>query len=419
MKPYPFTPSEVERQHPRLMRLLLVGLIIVLAALAGAAYYRLADKGNEHAIDFFSYWRSGQLVWQGIDPYQVALADQVPGIAPVPGEKVPSDWRAMPANTAPLLLLLAPLSRLPWEPASAVWMAINLCLIVLDGALVVRLFNGNLRSWRAPIIMLAFALLIATRETVEYGQTTLFVFASMLLAMLAGEQHRVVGGLWLGLALSKISLAFPAALFFLYKRWFRGLTIGILVQVAGLALIAVIGETNLIAVGLAYIGIFLFHTDLPGYHLTAGLLQNVGSLAVPIVLTGSIGLWAVVAIWYRSRRSIIEPHRSTAAVTLFIIIMQWNLLTFYHRRYDNAVNILFLALVLFWVNGLYSRFNISGAQRYWTNFVAGLCAVVWIAPLYQVLSTATYVALFDLCSLAALVTTMLLLFRIPQRDEAH
>ena len=403
----------------RVPQWLLVAAIVTLAALAAFLHYRVVSRGGEHAIDFFSFWRSGQVVWQGFDPYQVTLANQPPGIPPLSNENLPADWRAMPSNTAPILLIIAPLARLSWTSAFSLWSLINLGLVVLNGMLVTRLFGNKPLSWRGLVILLVFALLIATREVIEYGQTTLLVFALMLLALLMGQRYPVAGGIWLGLALSKISLAFPAFLFFLYRRWFRGLAISILVQVFGLAVIAVIGKTNPIDVGLEYVRIMLLHSDLPGYHLTSGLLQSVGAFAVPIVLFGSIGLWGLLAFWHHSRHTVAEPYSSAAALVLFVIVMQWNLLTFYHRRYDNAVNILFIALVLLWVNGPRQWFNISGGQRRLVNAVTVLSAIVWIAPLYQVLSAEVYVAVFDLCNLAALATSVWLLFRMPQQDEAH
>jgi hypothetical protein len=413
-KPTPPSPRQA-----RLRQWLRVATLIVMTALTVAAYYRIVSKGSEHAIDFFSFWRSGQVVWQGLDPYQVALADQLPGIPPLSNENVPIDWRAMPANTAPILLLIAPLARLPWAPAFSLWTIINLGVVILNSLLVVRLLGGRLVSMRGLVILPIFALLVATREVVEYGQTTLLIFTFMLLALLMGPRQPVASGIWLGLALSKISLAFPVFLFFLYRRWFRGLAIGILVQVLGLAVMASISKTSPIDIGLEYLRIILLHSDLPGYHLTSGLLQYAGSFAGPIVLLGSIGLWCLLAVWYRSQRPAAAPYRATAALVLFIIVMQWNLLTFYHRRYDHAVNILFIALVLFWADSPRRVFNLSAMQRRFVNGVTLLCTLVWLLPVYQVLSAYAYIALFNLCSLAALATSVWLLFRLVQPDNEH
>ena len=401
----------------RLPQWLIVAILIALAVAAGVAHYHIVTKGADHAIDFYSYWRSGQVIWQGLDPYQVALADQPPGILPLPGEHVLSDWRAIPANTAPVLLLITLLSRLPWEPALALWTMINLGLVLLNGALVVRLFGGKFLSAPGLLLVLVFALFVATREVIETGQTTLLIFAFILMALLMGQRHPVAGGVWLGLALSKISLAFPAFLFFLYKRWFRGLFVSILVQLLGFVLIALIGKTSPLDTALAYLGIMLLHSDLPGYHLTSGILLHVGPFAVPIVLLGSIGLWSLLIIWYRARRPAAEPYRSAAALVLFIIVMQWNLLTFYHRRYDNCLSILFLALVLLWIDGPRRLFQISTRQQRLINTVALISTIVWIVPLYQVIDIDAYKALYNLCSLAALAASVWLLFRMPQHDE--
>ncbi len=413
-----YKPANPGSRPTRLPQWLIAALLISLAVLAIVAHYHIVSKGTDHAIDFYSYYRSGQVIWQGLDPYQVALADQPPGILPLPGDPIPADWRAIPSNTAPVLLLVALLARLPWEPALALWTIVNLGLVLLNGALVVRLFGGKFLSARGLLLVLVFALLVATREVIETGQTTLLIFVFMLMALMMGQRHPVAGGIWLGLALSKISLAFPAALFFLYKRWFRGLFIAIVVQLLGFALMAVIGKTSPFDTGLAYLKIVLLHNDLPGYHLMSGILHNAGQLAVPIVLLGSIGLWGLLAVWFRLRRPAAEPYSSAAALVLFSIIMQWNLLTFYHRRYDNAVNILFIAMVVLWVNSQRRLFRITTLQQRLVNTVALISTVVWIVPLYQVMDADAYKALYNLCSLAALAISVWLLFRIPQHDEA-
>lgn len=412
-------PDSRIRQQARMQRWVIVAGLIALAVLAAVAHYRILSAGTDHAIDFYSYYRSGQVIWQGLDPAQIALANRPPGIPPLPADNIPADWRAIPTNTAPVLLLIAVLARLPWESALALWTSINLGLMLLNGALVVRLFGGKLLSVRGLLLVLVFALLVATREVIQTGQTTLLIFTFMLLALIMAQRHPVAGGIWLGLALSKISLAFPAFLYFLYRRWFRALFFGILVQLLGFALIAFIGQTSPINSGLAYFKIILLHNELPGYHLLSGLLHNAGALAAPIVLFGSIGLWGLLAVWYRARRPSTEPYHSTAALVLFVIIMQWNLLTFYHRRYDHALDILFIGLVHFWTSRPCGLFKLSTWQRRLVNMVTIFSAVVWIVPLYYVLAADTYKALYNLCNLAALVVSLWLLFRIPHHDEHH
>ena len=99
--------------------------------------------------------------------------------------------------------------------------------------------------------------------------------------------------------------------------------------------------------------------------------------------------------------------------------MQWNLLTFYHRRYDHVAEILFLALVILWANRGIGKFNLSAKQCIGLQAFVVLAASAWILPIYQLIGTAVYVAMFNLCSMAALGISVWLLFRIPpiQRVE--
>ena len=66
-------PANPGPRPARLPQWLIAAILIVLAAAAGVAHYHIVSKGTDHAIDFYSYYRSGQAIWQGLDPYQLAL----------------------------------------------------------------------------------------------------------------------------------------------------------------------------------------------------------------------------------------------------------------------------------------------------------------------------------------------------------
>jgi len=234
----------------------------------------------------------------------------------------------------------------------------------------------------------------------------------MLVALALGPEQQSIAGIFLGIALSKYSLTFPGALYFLYKRWYRGLGTSVGVQCLGLLAIAAIGKTTPQKVISEYTQMLLKHTGAPGMHLPASLLQSLGLFANIVIGLASVGLLLILAYWYHARRPSGQTDNQTAAITLLAIIMQWNLLTFYHRRYDHVAEILFLALIVLWANRGIGKFTLSAKQSIGLQAFAVLAASVWILPIYQLLSMRVYVAIFNLCSVVALGVSVWLLFRI-------
>jgi hypothetical protein len=73
------------------------------------------------------------------------------------------------------------------------------------------------------VICFAFYGFVGTRVSVGTGQTTLFVFALMLGALLTMSKNWFASGIMLGFALSKYSVALPVFLFMLYEQKYRAI----------------------------------------------------------------------------------------------------------------------------------------------------------------------------------------------------
>ncbi len=386
-----------------------VALFTIMGFTAAISLGRILTKPKS-GIDFYSLvWYPGHFIWQGMDPYGAALEKRIPATPVhywdgVVETKFPMPIEPMPTNLAPLVLLFAPLARFSWPTAMNVWAGINIGMVVLFAYSVVRFLGYRLLSKEGLLILLILFSMIATREVIETGQTTLFVLACMMLALVLGPSSQSLGGILLSVALSKYSLTFPGALYFLHKRWYRGLAVSIGGQLLGLLIIAAFSRTPPHVILAENLQMMLMHTQMPGLHLSATLFSDGG----PVASTAVILLSAILALVLVSKYRSAHFHRQLVDVMLLILIMQWNLLVLPHRRYDHAAEILFLALIILQAK----TFSLSMTHIMGLYLFAALAASVWILPLYYLLGEHLYRNLFAFCSLAALGISFWLLFQI-------
>lgn len=340
-----------------LLRLCLVVMLLMsVLSIARSVTNTFAASG---ATDFHSYWYYGHFIRQGANPYRAFFADEKPSVPVkyldgVITETLPiaqSGLAAVPANTAPIVLLLSIFSLVSWPLAKTLWMLCNLVLMFVIPWLVIRLlFYGNsLRVTRKLLICFAFYGLLGTRVTIGNGQTTLFVFALMLGTLLAMGKNWLASGIMLGFALSKYSLALPVFLFSLYKQKYRTIGTSLLVQVIGLLSVSFLGGDSPLLIAEDYFLMAQHHAARSGIHLASlFLFFNEDTLTIAILFGTSIVLGLSILWCLRSdklRRQV--PVISFAEFHLVTILTLWTLLVAYHQVYDTLVAILFFALIIY------------------------------------------------------------------------
>jgi hypothetical protein len=396
----------------RLLYPFMVGLMIIIAA---TSLGRILTK-ERTGIDFFSLiWYPGHFLWQRADPYGAALTKLVPSL-PIRywDGHIATEFifviDPMPTNLAPVVIIFAPLARLSWSNALTAWLVINLLMIIVIVYSVIRLLGCEPFSRQGLIILLLAYSLIATREALETGQTTIFVLACMLAALVIGTRSQSVGGILLGIALSKYSLTFPGLLYFLCRRWYKGFVISLSVLLIGTLLIALISKVFPYQILIENFRLMLMHSGMPGLHLSATLLKGLEPWSVVMVALFSLGL--LIAIFYLIfQNSLSWVKKQPAAFMLLVITMQWNLLALPHRRYDHVAEILFLSLSILWSDEN-SLFALAPKQLLGLRVFTGLAASVWILPWYYLLGREIYLGLFSCCSLITLVISVFLLFKV-------
>lgn len=407
-------------------------LLLALALLAPVSLARVLTKDTGgRGLDFHAYWYSGHFLWQGMSPYP-ALSDQntlalegsrlvLPirywdGATVEAGEVGQSGFPRVPGLTAPAVLVISLLSRFSWPVAVPLWTGINCLLLLVIVGGCANLLDRPVVSYESLVLLLVALSLIATRETLELGQSTIFVLAAMLAGLAIADRSQIGGGLLLGIALSKFTLIFPGLLIFLYKRHYRGALAAVAVQLLGTALLALIAHTSFLEIVTAYFRLLSAHAGMEGMHLGQGLLQNREWLQIAFVLLSVVLVGGGLAYLARRGQTAMPVSPASGTFILLVIGLLIGLLAFYHRRYDFMAGIPFLALIILPGSQLGERFVLSRQQWVTVQATAALIAGVWILPLYLLTSPILYVYIYQVAVLAALGLSFWLLYRLRRQS---
>lgn len=380
------------------------------ALLAGAALYAMLTlvymlynsfTNPLGSIDFHSYWYAAHFLRQGQEPYQAYLAEATPtppvsyldGIT-VNDDPAQPNLQQVPVNTAPIVLVLAPLAYLSWIPAKGLWLGVNTILMLIAPWLTLRLaqhYGIRVGKWEQAAVTVAFYSIAAPRFVVGYGQTSLLAYDLMIGALLLYRRHPLIAGLLLGVALSKYSLVFPIVLLFAFWRQWRLLSVAVLVQVVGLLAVNWIGDSTPLITLQAYLTLALEHTAKSGIHI--GSLYNGSALfraVAPLGLTLIVGI-ALYRL-YRSRtRDIGQLSGQIGDFSLIVIGLLWGILVVYHRMYD-AILILPFFILLAWCVSRLSAPLSTWIQGYGIGLVTILALPI---PLYEWLFSGYWSKIFN------------------------
>jgi len=318
------------------------GLIVFLAlySLPVMAYIIMGTLSPMGAKDFHQFWYAGQFILLGRDPYQAYFA----------GTELPMrqpGLEVIPSNTPPMLLVLSLFSLLPWTAAKLAWLSFDLVLVYKCFRLVEHYLPFSTISLDRPtkiLILLIFFDLSPTRIAVENGQTTLFVFVLMLMAILLADRSWLLAGLLFGLALSKYSVSLSVMLLFLFQRKYRLLIVSVLTQLFGFVSLALVSGNPILMILREYLALVILLIDQPGIHLA----YLVPGTSLDLLFSGlmTVGVFVPLYFWLVRRRQFISRNPGVLNFHFLTILMIWTLLVAYHRLYD-ALTLLLLVVLVF------------------------------------------------------------------------
>jgi len=349
------------------------------------------------STDFHSYWYSGHFVRQGTNPYAAYFARQQPQIpvSYLDGKVVTAQpvgqpgLATAPANTAPIVLLLSLFSFFSWPLAQSGWFIINLLLALAIPLMIVRLWLYNTcanRKILTAVMMFCLWLLPPAQSAIVVGQTTLFVFALMLVALAMADKNWALSGLALGIALSKYSLALPVFIFLLLRRRYAVVGVSLAVQALGLLGLAFLTNVSPGQVLHEYVLMMNHHISFEGIHLSYSIGRlMLDARLMPAFLTSALFtllVWAPLGLWLRRYfASLPADVMAFAEMHIFTILSLWTLLVAYHRHYDAALWIIFIGLIL---RGL--EFNHWQLSRRWRWTLALFVAILYFVRPYSIMS---------------------------------
>jgi len=411
-------------------------IICILAATAIISVGQLVIKSytNNHfdnerwGLDLYQFWYGGKFLLQGKNPY-IELYQRRPleyskdvGSYPQASQNQAKEkrWKVhiVPAS-APVFLLMAPLSLLPWVSATLAWLLVNMVLGVFFVWIILKCIEKKLLSLDGLLLLSLFFSLICTRQVFELGQTSLIVATFMWLSFLVLPHSALLSGVLLGIAFSKFTLALPMIFYFACRRKIKVLLYCCLTQALGLMILCIITQTNPITTLEAYLNsskITLKQTQSFTVHLSAIPWGNLSTLLGWVITAATL----LVPWWCLFRREFTNSGR-LSALTLISIFSFWSLLVLYHGRQDMIIILPFIAMVLFRINGQavsnFDTFSVSKIEYFIINGICGLIFFVWIFPIYIITGLDFYRSLYTICTIAAFATSLRLLFSIHKQTS--
>lgn len=339
-------------------KIIIFSIIIVLALFAITSLVRNISKAT--LTDFHSYWYSGHFVLQFRDPYEAFLQRQelsfpihyVDGITISSHPVYQPGLATVPANTAPIILLMTSFSLFSWPTAKTLWLIINTLLVLSLPWIALRLYPNaatNSLNWQTLLIILSFWSYVGVRNLITTGQTSGLIFALMLLTVFTIDRNWILSGISLGLALSKYSLSLPVLLFLIFKKEYKIVLLSFLVQITGLLLLSFAVNVSPIQILLAYIHMARFHANMPGINLTAALqLDSLTYSSILFILAFTAAVIIPILLWRHRYFSRLPVHyQQLGELHILSILIAWSLLVVYHREYDIIIIIIPIILLLY------------------------------------------------------------------------
>ena len=345
-----------------------MALCLAFLVLAGAEFVVRgpvrAIRTATHFNDFLSPYIQASAWTRGLDPYspETLLAlwpEGAPRFLFLPIEVADGSIlrkRGIPtAYPIPSLVLIAPLSRLPWGLAYGLWLAIHLALFGLMLSALVALAGFSCRDPLA-VLLVAFTLALAPFHTglVTGNPALIAVEAAVISLWTARQGYDVLTAILLTVSAGlKPQIGFCFLLYYLMRRRWRllGRTLALLMFLTALGLLRMaLAHTPWLANYLKDNQVLLESGILSHFtpanpmrfgliNLQVVLYSLVGSVSVANRLAVSIGatflvVWLVV-ILRRNRRDEEELELLDAGAIAVL-----SLLPIYHRFYDAALLVL-------------------------------------------------------------------------------
>ncbi len=206
-------------RDPRTVAILAGGALLVILGLLGPVLYNKAQ--HPYSADFVTFYVSGLKLFGGQDVYGSAPFDV---LGPLPDDVKTPDRDMRPNLNPPFtVLLLSPLSRLPYAAAYLAWTAISLACMAAGGWLLAGAYAKQERrfAWSLGFLVL-LAAYAPTWTSLSLGQTALPVLLLLVAGWRAARDGKeAAAGAILGGALALKPFTGLLLVWFLARRQWR------------------------------------------------------------------------------------------------------------------------------------------------------------------------------------------------------
>ena len=317
-------------------------ILALLALMAALSLYQGIGNALLYSQDF--QWDAAKALTMRLDPYELSKSPQKVSEYP----ELEAFYRMftdkgmkqkMEANQFPSLLwLLAPMTCFAPDTARIVWTVLNLIFTAGIVFLLRKTFFEDADSFTFAVITLVMIAGTPYRNQLGVGQHTLFSFFFFMLAVLADRKTKkndikgtVAVSLCLAVSFFKYTLTAPLALYFIYRKRYKEIAIGVAVHV-------VMTVASAFWLGKGFI--YMIKAPLE----VASVLSAEGGIDLGVYLGSPMAYIAALLIGVALFViSLMFPKDKDNV--LFPVLILWSLVLTYHRTYDffvlSAVAVLF------------------------------------------------------------------------------
>ncbi len=259
----------------------------------------------------------------------------------------------------------APSPYPPWTFAAAIlfygpgWPAVKLWFLLINIACLLLLAAWAWRAvprggpWTAPLAAASVMAISSIATGLGLGQNAILYTAFLAAAFLSYERGwRILSGLLLGIAMSKISIALPFALPFLFRKEIR---------VLAAAAVYIAGATLLLAWWIHSTPWQMLEAWIPAAQRNNGIAYGPASLLVWAGAPAGIATRGCAALFLGAAVATFVALQKLPMLTLFGLASGFGRLWIYHRVYDNVM----LAFLLVALAAVYLRTKSRAAAAAW------------------------------------------------------
>lgn len=215
-------------------------LLLLPAGIGRIASSEIDGRGMPGTADWLAYWSACRLAWAGENPYdetKLRAIERANGL----GETEPTVriW-----NPPWVLVVLAPLARLPFFVSAKLWLTLNLAAIFICASLIWKIAADDSVRGRITVAWASASAFVPLLITLHMGQISGLLLIGLTGFLAGAERGRfAIAGAFLSLTLIKphvVHLVWIAAIWWMIRerRWSFAWGVGAILSFWTLALFA-------------------------------------------------------------------------------------------------------------------------------------------------------------------------------------